>query len=171
MKRIISLMLAVFILLLAFIGVKNLVTLKNEINIPSSGIERTFAFIKPDAVAAHNSGKILDLIEHNAFDIIRMQKVALTKNQAEQFYAVHKDRPFFKDLVTYMTSGPAIALVLQKDNAVQAWRDLMGATNPAVAQEGTIRKLYGTDITHNATHGSDSKENALQEMRQFFNDL
>lgn len=170
MKRIIAIILAVFIILLSIIGVKNLVNLKNE-NISHQGIERTFAFIKPDAVAAHNSGRIIDLIEQNGFNIVRMQKIQLNKNQAEQFYAAHKERPFFKELITYMTSGPAIALVLQKENAVQAWRDLMGSTNPATAAEGTIRKLYGTDITHNATHGSDSKENALQEMRQFFNDL
>jgi len=172
MKKIIILMLAVFIVLLSIVGVKNLVTLKNEMATnPHQSIERTFAFIKPDAVAAHNAGKIIDLIEHNGFDIIRLQKIQLSKNQAEQFYAVHKERPFFKELVTYMSSGPVVALVLQKENAVQAWRDLMGNTNPTTAAEGTIRKLYGTDITHNATHGSDSKENALLELRQFFNDL
>lgn len=170
MKRVIALILAFFIILLSIIGIKNLVTLKNEKPV-QQGIERTFAFIKPDAVAAHTSGKIIDLIEQHGFDNIKMQKIQLNKNQVEQFYAVHKDRPFFKELVTYMSSSPVIALVLQKDNAVQAWRDLMGSTNPATAAEGTIRKLYGTDITHNATHGSDSKENAIQEMRQFFNDL
>lgn len=173
MKRILAIILAVFIVLLAVIGVRNLVSLKDDVttSAQTQSIEKTFAFIKPDAIAAHNSGKIIDLIEKDGFNILGMKKIQLSKNQAEKFYAVHKNRPFFNDLVTYMSSGPVIALVLQKDNAVQAWRDLMGSTNPEQAAAGTVRKLYGTDITHNATHGSDSKENAEIETRQFFNDF
>lgn len=140
---------------------------KNQV----SSLEKTFAIIKPDAVKAKNSGKIIDLIEQHGFDIIRMQKITLDKNQAEEFYAIHKKRPFFKNLVTFMTSGPIIVMALQKDNAVKEWRDLMGETNPANAAQGTIRKLFGTDITHNASHGSDSLENAKMEIKQFFNDI
>ncbi len=135
-------------------------------------LEMTFAIIKPDAVQAKNSGKIIDIIENQGFDIVGLQKVTLNQNQAEQFYGIHKEKPFFKPLVEFMTSGPAIVMALQKENAVQAWRALMGGTsNPETAPEGTLRKLFGTDITHNATHGSDSAENAALEIKQFFPDL
>jgi len=134
-------------------------------------IEKTFAIIKPDAVAAKNSGKIIDVIEKNGFDIIRMEKIKLSKEQAEKFYAEHKDRGFFKDLVDFMTSGPVIIMALQKQNAIKDWRDLMGATNPAEAAPGTIRKLFGTDKGKNATHGSDSTQAAKREIAQFFPEL
>lgn len=133
--------------------------------------QKTFAIIKPDAVAAKNSGKIIDLIEKNGFEILRMQKLQLTKKQAETFYAIHKERPFFNELVNFIISGPVIIMVLEKDNAVNEWRNLMGSTNPAQADAGTVRKLFGTDIGKNASHGSDSPENAIIEIRQFFPEL
>lgn len=136
-----------------------------------SSMERTFAIIKPDAVKAKNSGKIIDLIEHNGFDILRMEKVTISKDKAKTFYAVHKDRPFFGELVDFITSGPVIVMALQKENAVKAWRDLMGATNPAQAAEGTVRKLFGTSIGSNAAHGSDALETAKTEIALFFPDL
>lgn len=131
-------------------------------------IQTTFAMIKPDAVEAKNSGKIIDLIEQNGFNIVRMEKIILSPEIAEEFYAVHKERPFYGELVEFVTSGPVIAMALEKENAVQAWRDLMGATNPAQAAEGTVRKLYATSIGKNAAHGSDSVENAETELDLFF---
>ncbi len=134
-------------------------------------IERTFAMIKPDAVAAHNSGKIIDLIEQNGFTILAMRKMKLDKQKAEEFYAVHKDRPFFGELVSFVASGPVIVMALERDNAVKAWRDLMGATDSRKADKGTVRNLYGTDIGKNAVHGSDSVENAQIELKLFFPEL
>jgi len=134
-------------------------------------MQRTFAMIKPDAVAAGNSGKIIDLIEKNGFTIVRMQKVTLTKPQVETFYAVHNERPFFGEMVNFITSGPVVIMALEKDNAIQAWRDLMGTTDPAKAAEGTIRKLFGANIGNNAVHGSDAPETAKQELALFFPDL
>ena len=131
-------------------------------------LERTYAMIKPDAVAAGNTGKIIDLIEKNGFRIIAMKKLKMTKEQGEAFYAVHKERPFFNGLVTFMTEGPIVALVMEREDAVKQWRDLMGATNPANAAEGTIRKLYATSIERNAAHGSDAPETAAEETRFFF---
>ncbi len=133
--------------------------------------ERTFAIIKPDAVVAKNAGNIIAIIEKNSFDILRMQKVQLTKNQAEAFYAEHKDKSFFGEVIEYMTSGPVVLMVLEKENSIKAWRDLMGATDPAKAEEGTIRKLYGTNIGSNAAHGSDASGSAAFEIRLFFPDL
>jgi len=132
---------------------------------------KTLAIIKPDAVKAKNSGKIIDRIEQEGFNIIALKKLHLTKSQAEEFYAVHKGKDFFKDLETYMTSGPIIVLALEKENVVDAWRTLMGKTDPAEADEGTIRNLFGTEIGRNATHGSDSIENAAKEVSFFFPDL
>lgn len=134
-------------------------------------IERTFAMIKPDAVQNKDAGKIIDIIEHNGFTILGMQKTHLDKKTAETFYAVHKERPFFGELVSFVTSGPVILLALEKENAVKAWRDLMGATDPLKADEGTIRKQFGSNIGKNATHGSDSAENAAQELQLFFPQL
>lgn len=134
-------------------------------------MEKTFAIIKPDAVAAKNAGKIIDMIESNGFDVLRMDKVQWDKSDAEQFYAVHKERPFFGELVEFMTSGPVVMMVLEKNNAIAAWRDLMGATNPAQAAEGTIRKLFGANIGNNATHGSDAAETANLEIGQFYPEL
>lgn len=131
-------------------------------------MQTTFAMIKPDAVEAKNAGKIIDLIEQNGFNIVRMEKIILSPEIAEEFYAVHKERPFYGELVEFVTSGPVIAMALEKENAVQAWRDLMGATNPAQAAEGTVRKLYATSIGKNAAHGSDSVENAEAELDLFF---
>ena len=133
-------------------------------------MEQTLALIKPDAVAAGNSGKIIDLIEKNGFSIDRMEKGLLKKEHAENFYAVHKDKPFFGELTTFITSGPIIVMALRKDNAVNDWRTLMGATDPQKAADGTIRKLYGTSIGSNAVHGSDSAENAALELGLFFGD-
>lgn len=134
-------------------------------------MERTFAIIKPDAVRAKNSGKIIDLIEANGFEIIRMEKIQMSKDTAKNFYGVHKDRPFFGELVDFITSGPVIVLALEKEGAIKAWRDLMGSTNPEQAAEGTVRKLYGTNIGNNATHGSDAPETAKTELALFFPDL
>lgn len=131
-------------------------------------MEKTFAMIKPDAVAAKNAGKIIDLIEQNGFNIVRMHKVQLTKEGAEKLYAVHKERPFFGEMVEFITSGPIVIMALERENAVQAWRDLMGATDPKNAAEGTIRKLFGASIGNNAAHGSDSQENAQAELNLFF---
>jgi len=134
-------------------------------------MERTFAIIKPDAVKKGLTGKIIDMIESNGFNILRMQKLRMAKDQAEQFYGVHKDRPFFGELVEFITSGPVVVLALEKENAIKAWRDLMGATNPAEANEGTIRKLYAASIGENAVHGSDAPETAQEELKFFFYDL
>jgi len=134
-------------------------------------IEKTFAIIKPDAVSKKNSGKIIDIIEDNSFNIVRMEKVTLTKDKAEEFYAVHKDKPFFGDVIEFMTSGPIIVIALEKENAVTDWRNLMGATDSKKAAEGTIRNQFGTDIMLNATHGSDSAENAKKELSLFFPNL
>ena len=131
-------------------------------------MQTTFAMIKPDAVEAKNAGKIIDLIEQNGFNIVRMEKIILSPEIAEEFYAVHKERPFYGELVEFVTSGPVIVMALEKENAVQAWRDLMGTTNPAQAAEGTVRKLYATSIGKNAAHGSDSVENAEIELDLFF---
>ena len=131
-------------------------------------IESTCAIIKPDAVDAGFSGKIIELIELNRFEIVNMQKKTLTHKEAESFYAIHKEKPFFNELVAFMTSGPVIVLELKKLNAIRDWRYLMGATNPERAHMGTLRAMFGADITHNATHGSDSKENAAQEVAFFF---
>ncbi|MBD3273282.1 nucleoside-diphosphate kinase [Candidatus Dependentiae bacterium] len=134
-------------------------------------MEKTLAIIKPDAVKAKNSGKIIDRIEQEGFEILGMKKIHLTKEQAEKFYAIHKERPFFESLVEFMTSGHVIVMALQKDNAIKAWRDLMGATDPNEAKENTLRKLYGSNKGENATHGSDALETAATEVKFFFPEL
>ena len=131
-------------------------------------MERTFAILKPDAVERNLIGKILERVESNGFKIAAMKKVQLTKPQAEGFYYVHKERPFFGSLTDFMCSGPVILLVLEKENAIKSWRDLMGATNPEEADEGTIRKDFAVNIENNSTHGSDSAENAAFEISYFF---
>jgi len=133
--------------------------------------ERTFAMIKPDAVKKHCVGKIISMIEDHGFEILRLQMVHLTKEKAERFYAVHSHRPFFGELVSFVISGPVVIMALERDNAVAAWRKLMGPTNPADAEAGTIRKEFGTDIGKNATHGSDATETACEELGLFFPDL
>jgi nucleoside-diphosphate kinase len=134
-------------------------------------MERTFGIIKPDAVTRNITGKIISKIEENGFTIIAMKKLWLTKKQAEGFYAVHKDKPFFQSLTDYMSSGPCIAMVLEKDNAIAAWRKLMGATNPAQAAPGTIRKEYAVNLETNSVHGSDAAETAEFEIKYFFSNL
>lgn len=129
---------------------------------------RTFTMIKPDAVANGHSGKILDHIIQAGFKVVALKYTELTKEQAGAFYAVHKERPFYGELVDFMTSGPIYAAILEKDNAVADFRDLIGATNPQEAAEGTIRNLYAKSIDANAIHGSDSDENAAIEGNFFF---
>lgn len=128
----------------------------------------TFTMIKPDAVEAGNSGAIIKMIEEAGFRIVAAKKILLTRERAGQFYEVHKARPFYSDLCNYMSSGPVIAMILEKDNAVEDFRKLIGATNPAEAAEGTIRKLFAKSIEANAVHGSDSDENASIESSFFF---
>lgn len=124
---------------------------------------RTFTMLKPDALENKVSGKIIDKILEAGFEIKAMKQVQLTTAQAQEFYGVHSERPFFGELVEYMTSGPIIAAILEKENAVEDFRTLIGATNPADAAEGTIRKMYAESIGRNAVHGSDSDENAALE--------
>lgn len=138
--------------------------------IRTNKIERTLAIIKPDAVRTHSTGKIIDKIEHEGFNIVDFRKIELDREQAEKFYAEHLGKKFFHQLVDFMTSGPIVAMVLEKDNAIIDWRNLMGATDPALAKEGTIRKLFGSDMGRNAVHGSDSPKAARREIRFFFAD-
>ncbi|MGO3706964.1 MAG: nucleoside-diphosphate kinase [Mesonia hippocampi] len=130
--------------------------------------KRTFTMIKPDAVENGHIGAILEQIAAAGFRIVAMKLTQMTKNDAEQFYAIHKERPFFGELVEFMTRGPIVAAVLEKENAVEDFRTLIGATNPAEAAEGTIRKKYATSIGENAVHGSDSDENAEIEAAFHF---
>ena len=127
-------------------------------------LQQTFAMIKPDAVRDRNTGKIVDMTLQHGFDILEMKKVRLTEDQARTFYDIHKDRPFFGELVAFMTSGPVVIMILEKENAIADWRTLMGATNPAEAEDNTIRKLFAANIGENAVHGSDSSETAQQEI-------
>ena len=131
-------------------------------------MERTLAIIKPDAVAAGHAGKILDRILAEGFAVRAMALVQLTQAQAEGFYAVHAERPFFSELTSFMSSGPCVPLVLEREDAVAHWRTVIGATNPAQAEEGTIRKQFATSMGENAVHGSDSPENGIKEGRYFF---
>jgi nucleoside-diphosphate kinase len=131
-------------------------------------MERTFAIIKPDAVAAGFTGRILQRIEAEGFQIRAMRTVKLSKAEAEGFYAVHRERPFFASLTTFMSSGPAVVLALDAPDAIRKWRTLMGATDPAKAEAGTLRKEFGRSIENNATHGSDAPETAAFEVGYFF---
>ena len=130
----------------------------------------TFAIIKPDAVMNRNTGKIYDRIISAGFEIKSAKLLRMTQSQAEGFYAVHKERPFFSELTEFMSSGPCMVLALQKENAVEEWRKTIGATNPEEAENGTIRKDFATNIQENAVHGSDSDENAKKEIGFFFSD-
>ena len=132
-------------------------------------LQKTLAIIKPDAVAAGNIGVIINEIEKNGFQIVALKMLHLTTSQAEGFYAVHRERLFFGSLVEFMTEGPVVTMILQKENAIVEWRNLMGATDPAKADEGTIRKKYGASLQSNATHGSDAEDTAAFETRYFFN--
>jgi nucleoside-diphosphate kinase len=129
---------------------------------------RTFTIIKPDSVRKGNFGKIVSRLEEQGFRVLGLKKVALTQRQAEGFYAVHRERPFYNDLVQYMTSGPVYVAALQKESAVAALRTAMGATDPKKADQGTIRAEFGESIEQNAIHGSDSDENAATEIAFFF---
>jgi len=131
-------------------------------------MQRTFAIIKPNAFADGNSGKILRRIYEEGFKVVGLKKLYLSKVEAEGFYYVHKARPFFGELTDFMSSGPCIAMVLEAENAIQKWRDLMGATNPAQAAEGTLRREFGASVGENATHGSDAPETAAFEIGYFF---
>jgi nucleoside-diphosphate kinase len=130
--------------------------------------ERTLAIIKPDAVRAGKSGPILTRIEEAGFTVRAMRLTHLSKREAEGFYAVHRTRPFFASLTDFMSSGPCVLLALEAPNAIQKWRALMGATDPAKAEPGTLRREFGTSIEHNATHGSDAPETAAFELGYFF---
>ena len=131
-------------------------------------MERTFAIIKPDAVSAGHAGAILQRIEDSGFTLRGMRLVRLTKTDAEGFYAVHRERPFFNSLTTFMSSGPAIVLALEAPDAIAKWRALMGATDPAKADDGTLRRQFGTAIERNVTHGSDAPATAAFELGYFF---
>jgi nucleoside-diphosphate kinase len=131
-------------------------------------LERTFAMIKPDAVSRGISGQIISMIEENGFHIVAMKKHHITVKEAEGFYGVHRERPFFGSLVKFMTEGPSILLVLEKDSAIAQWRELMGATNPANAAEGTVRKRFAESIERNCSHGSDAVETAAGETVYYF---
>ena len=131
-------------------------------------MERTFAIIKPDAVAARYTGRIIQRIEEAGFTIRAMRLVHLSQKEAEGFYAVHRERPFFASLTKFMSSGPVVVLALQAPDAIVKWRTLMGATDPAKADAGTLRKEFGASIENNATHGSDAPETAAFELGYFF---
>ena len=131
----------------------------------------TFTMIKPEAVADGNCGAIIGRIEKAGFSILGMKLTRLSREQAGQFYEIHKERPFYPSLCNYMSSGKIIAMVLRKSNAVEDFRKLIGATNPAMAEEGTIRKMFAKSIESNAVHGSDSDQNALKEASFFFSEL
>lgn len=134
-------------------------------------MERTFAIIKPNAFADGNSGKIISRIYEEGFKIVGLKKLYLSKVEAEGFYYVHKKRPFFGELTDFMSSGPCVVMVLEAVDAIQKWRDLMGATNPADAAEGTLRKQFGASLGENATHGSDAPQTAAFEIGYFFSGL
>jgi nucleoside-diphosphate kinase len=131
-------------------------------------MERTFAIIKPDAVAAGQSGDIISIIQKAGFRVAGMKMKRLSQHEAEAFYAVHRERPFYAGLVKFMTEGPVIVMVLEAQDAIKKWRDTMGATNPANAAEGTIRKRFATSIERNCVHGSDAPETAAVEIPFFF---
>ncbi len=131
-------------------------------------MERTLAIIKPDAVEKKVAGKILARIEDEGFRIVGQRLVRLTRAEAEGFYAVHRERPFFADLTAFMSSGPAVVLVLEAEDAIRRWRDVMGATDPAQAAAGTLRKEFAANIERNAVHGSDAPETAATEIAYFF---
>jgi nucleoside-diphosphate kinase len=134
-------------------------------------MERTLTIIKPDAVQRNLTGKILARLEDEGFVVLGMKMVYMSKSDAERFYAVHRERPFFNDLTTFMSSGPAVPMVLQRQNAIETLRQVMGATNPAEAAEGTLRKEFALDIEKNSIHGSDSPESAAMEIPFFFSHL
>lgn len=131
---------------------------------------RTFAMIKPDAINNGHSGKILDRIINAKFKIIGIKMIRMTKRQAEGFYSIHSEKPFFEDLTSFMSSGKTLVLALEKENAVESWRNTIGATNPEEAEKGTIRKDFASSLSENAVHGADSDKNALIEIGFFFSE-
>jgi len=135
-----------------------------------SNLEQTLSIIKPDAVERNLDNEIKEMFKDKGFKIVKDKKIQITKNEAEQFYKVHETKPFYNDLCAYLSSGPIVVMVLEKENAVLGNRELMGATNPEDADEGTIRKKYGISIDKNSVHGSDSVENAKIEIDFFFKD-
>tara|TARA_Y100001958_G_C21056138_1_gene420562 strand:- start:28 stop:438 length:411 start_codon:yes stop_codon:yes gene_type:complete len=135
-----------------------------------SNIEQTLSIIKPDAVERNLDNEIKKIFENKGFKIVREKKIQLEKSEAEKFYKVHETKPFYNDLCSYLSSGPIVAMILEKDDAILANRELMGATNPKDAEDGTIRKKYGISIDKNSVHGSDSPENAKIEINFFFKD-
>ena len=140
----------------------------NQNDTPTLTVTLTLAIVKPDAVAAGHTGAIVKMIEHGGFSIRALRMTRLSIPQARAFYAVHAERPFYDSLVEFMTSGPVVVAALERSDAVTAWRALMGATNPAEAEEGTVRARFGSSIERNSTHGSDSPENAAAEVGFFF---
>ncbi len=130
--------------------------------------ERTFGMIKPDAVANRHVGEIIAFIEENGFHIVGLKTRRIMRHEADAFYAVHRERPFFKGLVEFMTEGPVVVMVLQREDAIAKWREIMGATNPANAAEGTVRKRFAENIERNSVHGSDAPETAAVEIPFFF---
>ena len=135
-----------------------------------SNIEQTLSIIKPDAVERNLENEIKEMFKNNGFNILKEKKIQIEKSEAEKFYKVHETKPFYNDLCTYLSSGPVLVMVLQKENAVKENRELMGATDPKDAEEGTIRKKYGISIDKNSVHGSDSVDNAKIEIDFFFKD-
>ena len=135
-----------------------------------SNIEQTLSIIKPDAVERNLEGEIQQMFKNKGFQILKEKKIQIEKSEAEKFYKVHETKPFYNDLCEYLSSGPIVVMVLQKENAVKGNRELMGATNPKDADDGTIRKKYGISIDKNSVHGSDSVDNAKIEIDFFFND-
>ena len=135
-----------------------------------SNLEKTLSIIKPDAVERNLDNEIKEMFKNKGFNIVKDKKIQIAKTEAEQFYKVHETKPFYSDLCTYLSSGPIVVMVLEKENAVLGNRELMGATNPKDAEEGTIRKKYGISIDKNSVHGSDSAENAKIEIDFFFED-
>ena len=135
-----------------------------------SNLEQTLSIIKPDAVERNLDNEIKEMFKNKGFKIVNDKKIQIAKSEAEQFYKVHETKPFYNDLCTYLSSGPIVVIVLEKENAVLGNRELMGATNPKDAEEGTIRKKYGISIDKNSVHGSDSVENAKLEIDFFFKD-
>ena len=134
-----------------------------------SNIQKTLSIIKPDAVERNLTEEIKSIFKKNSFEIISEKKIKISKEEAEKFYKVHETKPFYNDLCSYLSSGPIVVMVLEKENAVLGNRELMGATNPEDAKEGTIRRKYGLSIDKNSVHGSDSEENAKKEINFFFN--
>ena len=135
-----------------------------------SNIEQTLSIIKPDAVERNLEGEIKEMFKSNGFQILKEKKIQIEKAEAEKFYKVHETKPFYNDLCSYLSSGPIVVMILQKENAIIANRELMGSTNPKDADEGTLRKKYGISIDKNSVHGSDSPENAKIELDFFFKD-